>query len=1196
MSWQNLFYNTILQRGRDYFYRGFVVNLQYDADSCSAIVVGSHRYHVRIRKDVFGDYHMNCDCQFASQGNNCKHMAATLFQWEKEKEKASKHYVNPFKREDFENCYFDLYRAAEPMRIEQRILAEAQRIREEHGMTIGKIETDYPFNSDTLCLSVEADQEETYYGGRTFLNFRPQELENGHCSVCGNYIDRYHGYVCEHMLALMLETGDYVRRYDPGDETSQNGQALLDRFARQRLLTLNSEDDNGKTAKVIQLEPRITDRGEELSLSFRIGIDKLYVVKNLSSLVSLYWKKETMSLGVDHDLYFRRQDFSDPSLPYYRFIEERVSEADAWTKHFRHTYDLDLSLKNTIELSGKALDDFYDLTCGKSVDYNCTDKRIHRLKIGEQDLKLSLSVSPYRTEQGEVKGIVLDYDTPRMFYGAHHHYYLKDGVLARLSEKSEQTLAPLLNTADKNRHSTVIGEKHLTEFYYRILPQLKNDPQITVTENEAETIASMLTPEAEFSFYLDREDEQVLCRGTIRYDETELPLKELRDEDFPLERYRDVPAETTVLNCVKKYFPFYDEEGGCFVEEKDDDKLYDLLNEGVEELMTYGDVHTSDAFERLKIRKPPVFSVGLSVDHDLLDLDILSSEMDSEELLSLLQSYRRRKKYHKLKNGEFVSFENAESLETIGQLLDTLNISLQDFVKGKMHLPVYRSLYINRLLEEHEEIAADRDRSFRGLIRNFNSVKDSEYEVPASLNGVLRGYQVYGYQWLHTLSDLNFGGILADDMGLGKTLQLITLLLARKEEYELILPALIVCPASLVYNWEEECRRFAPQLQTAVMAGSVGERKKILARKDYDVLITSYDLLKRDIDLYEDKVFSYEVLDEGQYIKNPKAVISKAVKIIKSAHRFVLTGTPIENRLSELWSIFDFLMPGFLYSYDRFRNEFENYIVRDHDEGQTERLRQMVSPFILRRSKKDVLKELPDKIEEVRYARFDKDQQQVYDGQLLRMKQMVNMLDENSGSAKIRILAELTKIRQICCDPSLLYENYHGESAKKEACMQLIESAIDGGHKILLFSQFTSMLEILEKELQERSLSYYKITGSTPKEERLRLVHQFNEDDTPLFLISLKAGGTGLNLTGADIVIHYDPWWNVAAQNQATDRAHRIGQEKIVSVFKLIAKDTIEEKILELQSSKKDLADSIISEEHTSITSLSREELLDLLG
>ena len=387
-------------------------------------------------------------------------------------------------------------------------------------------------------------------------------------------------------------------------------------------------------------------------------------------------------------------------------------------------------------------------------------------------------------------------------------------------------------------------------------------------------------------------------------------------------------------------------------------------------------------------------------------------------------------------------------------------------------------------------------------------------------------------------------------------------------------------------------------MQAVPVSGTQTERQLILEKqRDYDILVTSYDLLKRDIDQYDALRFDFQILDEAQYIKNHTTADSKAVKVIHSKTRLALTGTPIENRLSELWSIFDYLMPGFLYKYETFKKSFETPIIKNKDMAASERLRQMTAPFILRRLKKDVLRDLPEKLEEVRYAKPEKKQLDLYNGQLVHMQKLLkNQNEDDFNKNKLKVLAELTRIRQICCDPSLCFEDYNGGSAKREACMELIASAAESGHKMLVFSQFTSMLELLEKDLKASGLSWYKITGSTPKEERIRLVKAFNEDSVPVFLISLKAGGTGLNLTGADIVIHYDPWWNLAVQNQATDRAHRLGQTKTVTVYKLIMKDSIEEKILKLQEAKKDLADEILKGENGNLGSLSQEELRELIG
>lgn len=562
-------------------------------------------------------------------------------------------------------------------------------------------------------------------------------------------------------------------------------------------------------------------------------------------------------------------------------------------------------------------------------------------------------------------------------------------------------------------------------------------------------------------------------------------------------------------------------------------------------------------------------------------------------------------------------------MSVLSELADGLHLSDKDIRNGKIALPLYRSAYVDAVLTHHSsDIQTHRDRYFKSLIRDLKSIEDSDYDVPEHLKPVLRDYQKTGYRWLQTITHLGFGGVLADDMGLGKTLQVITLLAASRQHNGIItdndvsteaatdirpadagtatgLPevSLIVCPSSLVYNWDSEIEHFAPELSRLLVTGSAGERQEKLTHyQDYDVLITSYDMLKRDIAFYENLHFRYQIIDEAQFIKNHNTQAARSVRQIRSVTRFALTGTPIENRLSELWSIFEYLMPGFLYPYQHFRSEIEQPIVEDKDKIAATRLRQLVKPFIMRRLKSDVLKELPDKLENAVYSQMTDEQQKVYTASALQLqKGLEEQSDDAFRTGKIQILAELTRLRQLCCDPALVYENYKGGSAKLDTCIQLIENAISGGHKVLLFSQFTSMLDIIERRLKTERILYYRLDGSTKSEMRTRLVSSFNENEVPVFLISLKAGGTGLNLTGADIVIHYDPWWNVAAQNQATDRAHRIGQTKTVTVYKLIARHTIEEKILKLQESKKELADQIISGEGITAAQLTREDLLNIL-
>ena len=722
---------------------------------------------------------------------------------------------------------------------------------------------------------------------------------------------------------------------------------------------------------------------------------------------------------------------------------------------------------------------------------------------------------------------------------------------------------------------------------------------VDVTETEPEKFRSYLLPDVRFVFYLDAEEKNVTCRAYAVYGDKEVSLldgvKKSRPGGTGLEPFRDGGREDEVLFYVTQLLPQIDWEKEEFHCGGDENLVYQIMESGTDRLMELGEVHCTKKFLGYHAVKPVKVSVGVSVSSGLLELDIATEDVPQSELLDILNSYRTKKKYYRLKDGSFVSLQDS-SLELLAELMEAAHLKPKEFVTGKMHLPMYRTLYLDKMLEENEGVYSSRDSHFRKVVKGFKTVKDADFEEPESLSKVMRKYQKNGYKWLRTLETWQFGGILADDMGLGKTLQIISVLLAAKQEGRQG-TSLVVSPASLIYNWAEEFARFAPELNISLIVGSQEERQgKIEAYGEADVLVTSYDLLKRDIHLYEDRQFLYQIIDEAQYIKNHTTAAAKAVKVINSQNRYALTGTPIENRLSELWSIFDFLMPGFLYGYDVFKKEMETPIVKNKDEGAMKRLQKMVSPFILRRLKEDVLKDLPEKLEECRYVRFATEQQRLYDGQVVHMREKISgQNEEEFNKNKLLILAELTRLRQICCDPSLCFDNYKGEVAKLEACLQLIQSAMDGGHRMLVFSQFTSMLEILQRELTAAEIPYFTITGSTSKEKRLQMVKEFNEGDTPVFLISLKAGGVGLNLTGADMVIHYDPWWNLAVQNQATDRAYRIGQTKKVTVYKLIVKNTIEEKIQKLQETKKNLADQVISGDTGQLGSLSRDEIMELL-
>ena len=714
---------------------------------------------------------------------------------------------------------------------------------------------------------------------------------------------------------------------------------------------------------------------------------------------------------------------------------------------------------------------------------------------------------------------------------------------------------------------------------------------------------------ARFEFDSDSPDELRL-RPTLSYGD--FTFSPLADEHVPREICRDVPAEFYISRLITRYFSYWEDESGELVIRGDEEALYQVLSEGMPQFQEVGEVWLSESVRHLRVLPPPEVSMGVSLGGGWLDLKIETAGIDPAELLQVLSEYRQKKKYYRMKNGEFLQLSGG-GLQALDSLTADLGLTKSEFQAGEAKIPAYRAFYLDSLSGDGRMKLFQRDEAYGMMVRDLKTAQSVSYAVPAVLEKTLREYQKIGYTWMRTLARYHFGGILADDMGLGKTLQVIALLTAFYQEKteqkaagnegggsELPLPSLIVCPASLVYNWGQEFARFSPGIRVLLIAGTAKERQEQLeeqmrmeASERAQVIITSYDLLKRDRAAYLGRTFEYEIIDEAQVIKNAKTQGAKAVKEISANARFALTGTPVENRLSELWSIFDFLMPGFLYSYRKFRERYELPIVKNQDPEALMALRRMTGPFVLRRLKKDVLRELPGKEERIVYSAASGRQQKLYTASALKLKEALAG-GAWSGNGKLEVLSQLMRLRQICCDPALCFEDYTGESAKLETCVSLIASASAAGHKILLFSQFASMLERIRERLLQEGISSHLLVGATPKEERSRMVQAFASDEVPVFLISLKAGGTGLNLTAADIVIHYDPWWNVAAQNQATDRAYRIGQEKPVTVYKLILKDTIEENLLKLQNAKLALAAQVVSEGMVSLGDLSQNELMEL--
>lgn len=1039
----------------------------------------------------------------------------------------------------------------------------------------------------------------------TTIIFNNKEITYSKC-YCPECSRKYWGWYsdnakCQYTAALAFYIKDFVKQNNFADATDMNGNYLLSTYRKGQIKNTQKEQP-APYAPSVSLIPRLTQKDSQLSVSFKVGTDKLFVVKKLDDFCNQVHNSETVKYGTSTVISHKLQDFTEKSQKWIRFIDQIVREEARFVNKIEAsgTYlPKKFNVGSSLELFGWRLDSFYENLSEDKIEFeNKSDsatKKKAQLHCAIGNPRITMQILDASKNNNQFDGVTVKGSLPELFHGMDFAYFIQDDRFCKAEPDFMEKAKPLSDLSRNGQFHFQMGRNTLSNFYHNVLPQLQDIADIT--EENPEKFRQYLTPEAHFVFYLDMEDDNITCKISSFYGQKEYSLcKAFFDNSIRTEQqFRDFPLENSVLGQAMEWLPYYDADFDVLHCAGEEDLVYHMMESGTDALMELGEVRCTNRFRSKHTLKTVKVSVGVSLSGGLLDLNISTDDISSQELLDVLKSYQQKKKYYKLKSGEFVNLQE-QNLEMLAELMKTLHLTPKEFVKGKMHLPAYRTLYLDQMLESNENIYANRDRHFREIVKGFKTINDADFEEPESLSKIMRQYQKNGYKWLRTLEAWKFGGILADDMGLGKTLQVIAVLLAAKLEGKKG-TSLVVAPAALVFNWGEELARFAPALTVSLIAGSQADRqKKLQEYQNFDVLVTSYDLLKRDIDQYEEKEFLYEIIDEAQYIKNHTTAAAKSVKVIQSQTRYALTGTPIENRLSELWSIFDYLMPGFLYGYDIFKKEFETPIVKNGDEAAMTRLQKMVSPFILRRLKEDVLKDLPEKLEEIRYVKFDDAQQKLYDAQVVHMKEKIAQQDEGEfNKNKLWILAELTKLRQICCSPSLCFENYRGEAAKLEGCMQLIQSAMDGGHRMLLFSQFTSMLAILQDKLEKEGIPYYIITGETSKQKRQELVKQFNSDTTPVFLISLKAGGVGLNLTGADVVIHYDPWWNQAVQNQATDRAHRIGQTKKVTVYKLIARNTIEEKIQKLQDTKQNLAEQIISGDMGQLGSMSREDILELL-
>ena len=998
-------------------------------------------------------------------------------------------------------------------------------------------------------------------GSETY-SVRFQQMEYGYMRIgcsCPRFEEMGR---CKHVAAAMIA---YV------EEPPRPSAARSDRYAQallQRYLQKSREQQPALPDIPARLVPQLHTvyRGYP-AFTFRVGREKLYVVKNIRDFLNNVNQRRTESYGKNLTLDHSMEQFDDRSQAMIELLMNEYSQFRSMSGSLYSRYESG-DEKNRITLTGDSFDRWFDLLEGEPLETEWGNN----LRLLREDPQVGIRVE----KQGNSVLLEIKTPCPYRFFGSRKSLYaLSENTLQRCSPAFREKVYPLL---EQGQESMCLALKDLPTFCGCVLPEIG---ELVEIEDREGLLQEYLPEECATGFYFDMEEETLGLKIVFRYGE-----RTFTPADRPSEKdgvRRDVKAESAAILLAQRYFQ---RQGGSFTL-TGEEEAYDFLTGPLDSFRQYGEVYLSERLQSRRIQ-PTAASVGLSVSDGLLTLTLDTGGFPKEELSALYQSLLLRRKYHRLTDGRYLEL-NGSGYEKMAEMAQMLQLSRKELAKGTVTLPAYRGLYLDGMFSGSDGIQVSRDSRFREMIRNFKALSESDYALPEGMETVLRPYQKTGFQWLKTLESYGFGGILADEMGLGKTLQVIAFL-ATVPKKTTQKTSLVVCPASLIYNWGEELTKFAPQLSYRLILGTAAERKALRDGGDTDVWVTSYELLRQDIGDYSRQEFYCCVLDEAQHIKNAATLTSKAVKQITSRQRFVLTGTPVENRLSELWNLFDFLMSGYLYTNTAFREKLEKPIVKSKNPEASAQLRRLVQPFLLRRRKAEVLKELPPKEEYIRRISLSEEERKTY---CACVQATVEKLDGEQG--KMQILAALTRLRQICCDPNLCFENYEGETSKLDACMELCQAMVENGHQILLFSQFTSMLDRIRARLDEASISSFTLQGSTTKEKRAKLVKAFNAGAAPVFLISLKAGGTGLNLTAADIVIHFDPWWNQAAQDQATDRAHRIGQQAHVQVYKLIAKDTIEEKILELQEKKAALMDTISGAEDGGILNMSKEDLLALL-
>ena len=912
--------------------------------------------------------------------------------------------------------------------------------------------------------------------------------------------------------------------------------------------------------------------GQELRLGLRVGESKLYVARDIHAFLNAVDCGETLPFG---------KEFT------YQPEWMRFSEADHRVMNIlRKLYAAREGMEHSSGGRLIRLPDLYALemlehigdTPLRIMDTNGETIRCRQIRQAQAALQFGISLGP--------RGLRITGRIPADLIPvtADCTWIMTGGNLIRTEDRQRELIREVWNNQYEGRCLFEYPLEETDRVIGEVLPYLKMRGAVDISGDLRQRLIRMpLRTEV----YLDRDGKSIIAAVQFHYGDIVLNPFGTTEKKISLGKgekllLRDAEAEYQTLEILAN--------AGFRVRKENirlsgSDEVFTFVSEGVRKLQEVSEVFLSREFKRIMPRRPAL-SGSMRMNGEKLELMLLKDGEPIEEILDLMEALSRRRRYFRLKSGEYLDLTDlAGWQETAAGIYEAAVRDENAPGRDVIVLRAYRAAYLASMLENSGlQIEMDENvRSMSDILTNG----EKTVQTPALAPGFsLRDYQTRGYEWMFALDRMHMGGILADDMGLGKTVQVIALLRATRESGR---TSLVVAPTSLTYNWLSEIRRFAPDMSAAVLSGNSAQRagmiRHIAAHGDVDVVITSYPLIRRDIGLLRECRFRHVVLDEAQNIKNAGSAAAQAAKQLQGDSRFALTGTPMENGIGELWSLFDFVLPGYLPGYNAFLRRYQ-------DGENAEDLLRRIRPFLTRRLKQEVLEELPDKMEITLTAQMTPEQNRIYRAALERLRPRVSeIIGEGSGRNRMEVLSAITELRQICCHPSLIMNEYRGGSGKEELLLEILPEMIGNGRRILLFSQFTSMLKILRPRLEEQGLSVMYLDGETPAGERLNLTERFNGGEGQVFLISLRAGGSGLNLTGADLVIHYDPWWNPATEDQATDRAHRIGQANKVQVIRLVTGGSIEEQVVELGNRKKALFDRLITPGESALSALSDQDI-----